>query len=156
MYLTPSYHKTTSPKDLMRVVDGMANIIRTWVGEQPFTVSHMVVTGASGQSIAWPVSYKIGLPVAIARKPNENAHTGEDLVGTGQLTDYIILDDLIGTGSTIHRMLRSISKQAKERGVVVPKCRAIFLYYSGHRTPYADSSDSEPIPVFGTNLVEDY
>ena len=142
MELSPAYHRTTKPEKLMEIVDETAARIKNWMDGQEVKPTHIVATGSSGQAIAWPVSYKLGLPVCIVRKESEKSHAG-NISGTGDLGNYIIIDDLIDSGNTIRRVLKTINDVYAEKrkhadlynwadpSPIEPKCAAIFLYQSG-------------------------
>jgi hypothetical protein len=148
------YHKPTAPLDLMARVDQMAVIMRDWIEANGSNVSHIVCTGVSGQSIAWPLSYKLNIPVVVVRKDNEKAHSGT-IVGQGELGRYVILDDFIAGGSTVRRIIDEIDKQhrgQKEQDWLEtptrPECVAIFLYDRRRERDFAVTPD-HVIPVIG-------
>lgn len=144
MRLATAYHPTVEPVKLMEIVDGAAARIKNWLAEDGGrSISHIVATGSSGHAIAWPVSYKLGIPVCIVRKPCEESHDGL-ISGDGQLGDYIIIDDLISSGATLRRVLKAISDKAIDYGTAVPRCVGIFLYNSYDR----EGTWGDNIPVF--------
>lgn len=159
MHLYADYHDITDPKALMKVVDKAAAKIKAWLESEPHRltapITHVVVTGISGQSIGWPVSYKIGLPLAVVKKDGEKGHTSGTVIGTGELGDYVILDDLISTGATINRVVDQIKLAADlQNGYTTPsrkkpKLRAIFLHNT--TSDYAfKPSNGEEVPVIST------
>lgn len=131
MNLSEGYHKSVRPERLMEIVDGTAAAIKKL--RETVTFSHIVATGSSGQSITWPVAYKLGIPVCIVRKEGEKSHAGL-VTGYGDMEDYVILDDFIGTGTTVKRVLDTIAERFKETrewcpaAEGEPKCKAIVLY----------------------------
>lgn len=150
MYLYPSYHEVTSPAQLMRVVDVMAAKIKEWLAAHPEkNITHMVLTGTSGQSIGWPVSYKIGLPVAVVRKDADRGHAGK-IVGTGEIGNYIVLDDQISIGATIQRIHDELT--AYSESGIRPYMDTIFLYHSSREHSFA-LQDGREVPVIGESVV---
>jgi len=160
VYMSTSYHKAVNPKSLMEVVDGSSAVIKRWIEEHPETkISHLVCTGSSGQSVAWPVSYKLGIPVCVVRKEGEKAHSGM-LVGEGRLQNYILIDDFIASGDTIRRVFGTIAEEAASYGNTPPECRAIFLYGSDSGRKYfnpANAADLDHgVPLIHNNFVPGY
>lgn len=161
MYLYAEYHDITDPKNLTKVVDKVADAIKAWMAKQPATlpqITHMVVTGISGQSIGWPVSYKIGLPLAVVKKEGEKGHTSGNIIGTGELGDYVILDDLISSGNTINRVVDQINRAEVQQatpdwetpGKGKPKLRAIFLHNSGSYESTFKPNNADEVPTIST------
>lgn len=86
--------------------------------------------GSSGSAIAFPLSYKLKVPIIYIRKPDEHSH-GHRLEGNipkGGIATYVIVDDLISSGATIQRIYTSIADRATELGCKTPKCTGVFLY----------------------------
>lgn len=144
MHLNKSYHKTVRPSDLMQVVDGTAAAIKKWIAESGITPTHIVCMGSSGQAVAWPVSYKLGIPVCVVRKRGENSHAGR-ITGDGVMGTYIVVDDLIESGATITRVFGTIREAVEDTNMgrgesfTVPNCAAIFLYNEGERSAWRGS-----------------
>ena len=158
MILSEAYHRTFKTEELRRKVDQVVSMIRKWQEYEPqFTISHMVVTGISGQALAWPISYLTSMPVCVVRKDNENHH-GLDIQGSGILGDFIIVDDLIDSGRTIERIIAKIWRNHNDQvdGWKVwnvepypnpkPQPRAIFL---GSENTHRDHK----LTVHGENLI---
>lgn len=90
--------------------------------------SFIAVTGSSGVSFAFAVRMLIDVDIVIVRKPGENSHGASDGVNcTGrnscELRKYVILDDLVASGSTIARVNRQLSPA---------ECAGVFLYSRAH------------------------
>lgn len=150
MKLSHSYHKPVNPTSLMEVVDGTAAAIKKWIAETGTKVSHIVCTGSSGQSVAWPVSYKLGIPVCVVRKLGENSHAGL-ITGHGDLRSYVVIDDFVCSGETLDRVFATIADAAGS-AEHAPKCAAIFLYDSPNGpSPWRYTG----IPVIANRFVAD-
>ncbi len=122
MKLSRGYHAITDVQTLQEKVDAAAKVIKNWIDEgNPIT--HIVAIGISGQSVAWPTAYKLGIPVCVVRKENDESH-GSVLTGHGELGDYAIIDDMIDSGKTIRYVEQTIRKSHEKD-----------LYYPGRRTP---------------------
>lgn len=163
MDLSSSYHNTTKPDTLMEIVDKVAALVKKLREDRP-SITHIVATGSSGQSVAWPVSYKIGLPVCIVRKPAEESHAGL-ISGTGDLGDYIIIDDLISSGASVRRVVKALDDEWSENSGYSwaanqkkPVCVGIVLYQSDRgvddTATFNTAQDGQPacpVRVYGDN-----
>jgi hypothetical protein len=136
MRLSAEYHSSAAdPAQLREVVETTTRRVKAWLAASDVKISHIVATGISGQSVVWPLSLALDLPVCIVRKHGETSHMfGGPIVGTGDLRDYIIVDDLISTGDTMHYVIRRINEEYDKTlglfggpGVLRPRPRAIFL-----------------------------
>lgn len=88
-------------------------------------------TGLSGTLIAPIIAYHLSKPLIVVRKSNkESPHSGR-LVEGADCVKYLILDDVISSGTTIRNIIANI-KQASILGKPV----AIFLW----RKPYPHPS----------------
>lgn len=85
----------------------------------------IVCTGISGQSIAWPVGYVTGIPVAVVRRRGERGHHGYKVENFKRTKRYIIIDDFICSGDTIKHMVSTISS---EYGEEMSQCVGVFCY----------------------------
>lgn len=153
MNLNGAYHRTVEPEKLMQIVDATAAAIKEWNAAREVPITHIVCSGSSGQAVAWPVSYKLGIPVCIVRKPDEKSHAGL-ISGAGRLCSYIIVDDLIDSGSTIRRIIGAIGERAASQGCEVgaePKVAAIFLYQPTDSPP--SRSEFEGTPIVNTGAI---
>lgn len=98
----------------------------------------ILLRGVSGLLVGPTVAMQLGKPFIILRKPNDGSHSQQKFE-TGNLDpldadsdfpiSYIIIDDLISTGTTIKSIKESVEKKARyynvEREV---NLRAVFLY----------------------------
>lgn len=78
----------------------------------------IAVTGNSGCLLGTLISQKLDLPILVVRKKNDDCH--DDLKVNGFLpTDckYLIIDDLIASGSTIRHILRSVHELVANENV---------------------------------------
>jgi hypothetical protein len=70
----------------------------------------IVATGNSGVVMGSLVSFLTDIPLVIIRKPDEKNHSGERMVEAqlsfthGEKVNFVIVDDLIATGSTMYRI----------------------------------------------------
>lgn len=110
----------------------------------------IVFTGVSGASIAFPVSYETGIPVVLIRKKKEGSH-GDLIEGPNrlELKRYLILDDFIVTGATVHRVLKTVDSDElfdEDRA----QCVGIFLWKSNTCTCDYIMHKNKKIPLFST------
>jgi adenine/guanine phosphoribosyltransferase-like PRPP-binding protein len=120
-----SYHKIRIGfgfNELKPTVDTAIKLIR----KIPKKLRYQIVCcGISGQSIAWPISYKLQIPVAVIRKPNEKSH-GNEIENFNPEESFIILDDLISTGRTLTYILAKLRTHYHKE--IANNCKAIVLY----------------------------
>ncbi len=110
--------------------------------------------GVSGLPILGALSYRLGIPMIAVRKPGEVSHLPSKAQGLIYSSRYIVIDDLIETGSTIDNIIKSVnagheevinwgatdSKDPIDLRVSPPECVGILLYnYNG------DNYDGIPI-----------
>lgn len=140
--LEESYHDVTAPRRLMETVDASARALEEWLKRTGECITHLVCTGVSGQSIAWPMSYKLGIPVCVVRKPNEDSHAGS-ITGRGRIERYVIVDDIISTGNTIKCIRKALDDAATRRAARLPVCAAILLFRDDWRKGNSDRERRE-------------
>jgi adenine/guanine phosphoribosyltransferase-like PRPP-binding protein len=127
-------------EQLKKVTDATAKYIKKLHRKLKFDA--IVVTGLSGAGVGFPVSYKTGLPVIYIRKSRVYTH-GEDIEGivgnlkNKRLLKYIILDDLIGTGKTVKKIMRKMQKEIRS------ECVGILLYCYG--SDHCGEEDNPPV-----------
>src|SRR5882762_2319865 len=94
------YHSQLAPNNLKKAADMVGAMITKYKADGgDFT--HLVMTGTSGQSVGFPVAYNLGLQTLVVRKKEDEGHGGVFVGTKGELGDYVILDDFIGSGATI-------------------------------------------------------
>ncbi len=115
-----------SPNEFKQKIDAICRAFKT-LKTKPDAIAFQ---GSSGSAIAFPLSYKLKVPIIYIRKPDESTH-GHRLEGNiprGGVSTYVIVDDLIASGATVARIYASIADRATELGCRPPKCTGIFLY----------------------------
>jgi hypothetical protein len=62
----------------------------------------IAVRGCSGMLVGAPVSLRIGKPLVVVRKPDENSHSyGRSVINDGRARGrYLFLDDFVSSGTT--------------------------------------------------------
>lgn len=116
------YHHTI-PVILKQTVKETITALRRL--KRVLSFEQIVCTGISGQSIAWPVGYITGIPVAVVRRKGERGHHGYDVEHFDSTKKYIILDDFISEGNTVRHMVKTINKRFQ---VDTKNCVGIYLY----------------------------
>lgn len=137
---TSYLEKITSPRALKRIVRRGAVLLDT------MTPDLIVCRGVSGMGVAYPLSYKTGIPCAVVRKPShmETRNSDNDVEGPlGTLHTYVIVDDLIASGSTVNAIVNAL----KERGFREQDCMGILLYQEKHHAPNF-RVEKHPINIF--------
>lgn len=111
-------------------------------------------TGISGASMAYILSYNLGVPLICVRKKNDDSHYTRSHYGhikgrlEGNITakSYLIVDDWIESGDTVKRIgatIREFNPQAK--------CAGMLAYQGSSWNPKANVGTwdkPEIIPVF--------
>lgn len=175
------YHdKTTTPEALTEMIRLTAPTIKLRLADEKaigHNITHIAATGTSGLSAAFALSTTIRLPVVVVRRNGEQAHSG-NVIGTGNLGDYIIIDDLISSGRTINHIVTRLRgayihslldrapypyadidpAAAIQAAGPQPICRAIFLYREsglrGARTPNILTGTDYDISPLGAPLSQ--
>lgn len=98
--------------------------------------------GSSGAALAYPISVELGIPLIHIRKVDEDSH-GQAVESSNNIKNYIIIDDVICSGSTMNAIIEAMKiQESRVDGIfVTPKCIGIVLYSSrkyGRPTFYDD------------------
>jgi adenine/guanine phosphoribosyltransferase-like PRPP-binding protein len=123
--------KVFSTKEFIKIIDKLALKIKDFDKKNHFDA--IAFTGTSGSAVAYPLSYKLKIPLICIRK-GRNSHYGEKYEGVCNIKKYIIVDDLVNTGNTIKKIQREIKYQSPEAKLI-----AVFLYADGRSTCYYDT-----------------
>jgi adenine/guanine phosphoribosyltransferase-like PRPP-binding protein len=115
-------------------------VLRLILRNDPFQA--IAIRGQSGAAFGYIASYKLGIPVLAIRKDDEKSH-GRSVEGPDTLKRFVILDDLIDSGSTI----RAIFDQVDRFSLTRDDCAAILLWNS----KYVSHGRFDGIPVFTTD-----
>lgn len=144
-YLEDIYH-VNSFTDLIKQA---TNALREFRKQNYF--DSIAFSGYSGAAFAYPISYKLKIPLICVRKENESSHyarykTSNKVEGFYSAKKYLILDDFMATGLTIRRILKNIDAKIPEA-----KCIAIALWRLNkkYNKQYIIHSSRESIPVVG-------
>ena len=118
-------HDLVNPKDLKIVCSTIAKQVKA--DRKNFGIDAIIVTGVSGNVIGGAISFLTGIPLIIVRKDEKN-HSGYEIEYADSLDRlenlrYIIIDDLIDTGSTIKRIQEKIDRKFNDN-----KLMKIYLY----------------------------
>ena len=74
----------------IKVVNKAVTILRKYRRKHPFDA--IAFTGTSGAALAYPISYKLGIPLICVRKSRSNSHFYGKVEGY-LASKYIIVDD---------------------------------------------------------------
>lgn len=110
-------YNTTNLRALARMVaDALPDAMRRHEADT------IVVTGKSGHSIAFAALMLIDFPLVVVRKETDQSH-GCTIEGpSGHMVNrYLILDDFVATGATIHRVIGAM-------GVLDTTCVGVLEY----------------------------
>jgi hypothetical protein len=101
--------------------------------------------GMSGALVAPIVGYLLGKPVVLVRR-GENSHSKYLVEGLHEVNRYIIIDDLISSGTTINTILQMMRNRHESEFLTPHECVGIFLYNSGRMSSFT-TEDGKRIPV---------
>lgn len=89
----------------------------------------LAFTGSSGAACAFIMSVALQIPIIYVRKEGETSHGMQVECNTGKpIHSYLIVDDFIGTGTTVKNIYNALEYQAIKCGEKPPKCVGIYLY----------------------------
>lgn len=111
----------------------------------------IVCRGTSGLLVAPTVCHTLGKHLIISRKQNDGSHAMNKLEGFCHPQKYIVIDDLIASGSTI---LSAICHMDEFRAGA--ECVGIFLYRSSRSSTDPFYARGHPIPVFSQEVDKRY
>jgi hypothetical protein len=108
--------------DYAKHVDAAVKTIKEFRKNNPFDA--IAFTGTSGAGMAFPLSYKMKIPLIHIPKPGVYRHDYSKVEGTRSSKKYLIVDDFIGGGSTVKRIEKTITDEISTK----PEPVGIFLY----------------------------
>jgi len=108
-------------KEFTKVVDRAARALKAFSKKNPFDA--IAFTGNSGAAMAYPLSYKLKVPLICIRKRPSDSHSSLKLEGCVSAKRYVIVDDFIESGSTMKKIQRVIKQELEDAKLV-----GIFLY----------------------------
>lgn len=122
-------------------VQTVADLIQKLQANPKTAFDALVVCGKSGMSVAFALKMLMHVNIVVVRKTGDNSH-GRAVEGPYcSITRLVFLDDLISSGTTLAKLKRKLSKEAKETDQTAPEVIGAILYgcntYSGfeHKTP---------------------
>lgn len=128
MRIGHNYYSTDvyTPANLRTRVKTAARVMRRFHKKTPFDA--IAFRGSSGAALAFPLSVELEMPVIYVRKDSEYTDShGKKVEGPDtDVARYVIVDDLIATGKTVHAIIDVI--RAISDGAPSPQCVGIFLY----------------------------
>jgi len=87
----------------------------------------IAVCGVSGLGIGPIVAFKLGKSLCVVRK-GEKAHSPYKVESEGTMGQYIIIDDLIDSGTTVRKIIKAVREDANKYGHNVRTCVGALLY----------------------------
>lgn len=127
-------------KKFLKLVPKAAAKLKEFRKKNPFDA--IAFTGSSGAALAFPLSYLLKVPLIHVRKKDKNHYYGGLIEGTVSSRRYIIVDDFIESGRTVHKIINTIKKVYTHPAEVVGIC----LYDS---RSYRSSFDGIPVIRIG-------
>jgi orotate phosphoribosyltransferase-like protein len=112
-------HEALRPNCVAIIVKELVKRIKKF--QKTHEIDAIAFRGMSGALIAPIVSFKMGIPLIMVRK-SDHSHSGMRIEGYTDVTNVIIIDDVVCTGDTI----REMKKMLKFNKIV-----GMFLYNQG-------------------------
>lgn len=110
----------------------------------------IAVSGNSGTILGGALAFKLGVPIFAVRKSmdtNNDSHMANGFWTQGGCR-YIVIDDLISSGTTVERILREIHKQCKkERESWENALKTDGVYKDTYKDQLAKFQAIEPVAV---------
>ena len=157
MILSDGYATQYAAEAVRKRAQWAANAISDMMADTGAT--SVVVHGNSGVSCGFAalmLSPHLDFNIVLLRKDNDNSH-GAPIEGPAghRLGRYLILDDFVSSGSTLHRVRRKIDTLYQqyreceyELPEAVPVCVGVVLY-GHHGTGPFEFSDGYTVPAVG-------
>ena len=109
-----------TPDKFRRILNKLARNIRN----ANITFDSIAFRGMSGTLVAPTIAFRLKKNPVLIRKECDGSHSGRSIEANSEVVDYIIIDDLIESGTTIKRIVEAMD----ERGITPDHCKGIFLY----------------------------
>lgn len=117
-----------------KTIDRATKALKAFHKKNPFDA--IAFTGTSGAALAYPLSYKLGIPLICIRKSVADNHSGMRLEGCVSAKRYIIVDDCIESGSTVRKIQKFVKKELEKAQLI-----GILLY------SHSDSYWDDDVPI---------
>lgn len=142
MYIRTDYLSCIfDPTKFRSTVNRAIGLLTEFGKHTPFDT--IAFTGVSGAAIAFPLSFALEMPLLCIRKKGENNHSPYQVEGNYSTSRYVIVDDFISTGSTVHRIEEDIKAELPNS----PELVGIYLYKNVLYCEWPDI-DGNSIPIF--------
>lgn len=105
-----------------KAVPKSVRVLKEFHKKHPFDA--IAFTGCSGAAFAYPLSYRLKIPLICVRK-GESSHYSHPLEGFTGAKRYLIVDDFISSGSTVRKIISTIKAHSTAKN---PRAAGIFLY----------------------------
>jgi adenine/guanine phosphoribosyltransferase-like PRPP-binding protein len=109
IYHTVEYSSGTFSSGTFRDLEpAVLAAVRACEGRKCFNM--IAVQGVSGMAIGFPLAVKLGIPIVVVRKPDEDSHSAGDRI-TGEPVKgkrCLFVDDFVSMGQTRARVRRAV------------------------------------------------
>ena len=136
------------PDNLSRIITKSSIAIKKLQDTLKFDA--VAFCGSSGSALAFHLGVKYKMPLLYVRKTDEKCHgspvecNGFDL----QIEKYLIVDDFISSGKTMHHIIRSIARRARFQGAYPAKPVGIFCFDPVQCSRLFDISPTKHIQIY--------
>lgn len=136
---TDYLYKVFRPHELRRTINSLE--LKLGRLQKKLGFDSIAFTGMSGAAVAYPLSFKTGLPLICVRK-GEKRHSIHDVEGNLSCKNYIIIDDTVSSGDTIRKIIYNLKK-------IVPNAKCVGIVLYDYHIPRKEINiDKYCIPIF--------
>lgn len=130
-------------------------MLRAMIKKSGIEFDTVVCRGISGCLIVPTLADSLRKPFLLVRKKGDGNHSGFLFEGHAGVQKFIIVDDLIDTGSTIRAILSAMKDgNSKDTGMPHAQCVGIYLYNSScPRDSFETDLNKPGIPVYSLRLT---
>lgn len=127
-----NYTRNSGNSSVIKLARRVAGALK--IMQEQLHFDAVVVHGNSGVSIGFAALVMHDFNLVLLRKDNDNSH-GSPIEGPNGLNmqSYIILDDFIGTGATVRRIISKIDQLAAQKGSKAV-CAGVLQYKPSEET----------------------
>lgn len=120
-YLTNALHFDLVKKNVKGIVDRLKLLGIEFDG--------IAFTGMSGALVAPLVADKMKKKLLMVRKEGDGSHSSYNVEGHRDIKRYIVLDDLVCTGTSIRNVVKGVLKMRHNYDLKGLECVGVFCYY---------------------------
>lgn len=107
--------------------------------KEEYKIDALAFTGSSGAAAAFVLGFKHNMHLIYVRKEGEKCHGSNiEFNGESHIRKYLIVDDFIGQGTTVKRIITRIDEYCKSNGCHKAKPVGVLLFDTAGRNETRD------------------